>query len=71
MLFSYGSGRHRIDGNKNAEESLAILIAVAIQWYNVGRIAQWSTSRASHKATGCAPSGNCLHHIAPAAATFS
>jgi hypothetical protein len=53
MLFSYGSGRQRIDGNKNAGESLAILIAMAMQRCDVGRIAQWSTSRASLKATGC------------------
>jgi len=33
---------------KNAGESLAIM-----QRYNTGRIAQWSTSRASLKATGC------------------
>jgi hypothetical protein len=39
MLFSYGSGRQQIDSNKNAGESMAILIAVAMQWYDAGRIA--------------------------------
>ncbi len=33
---------------KNAGESLAIM-----QRYNVGRVARWSTSRASPEATGC------------------
>jgi hypothetical protein len=38
---------------KNAGESLAILIAMAMQWYNAGRIARWITSGASLEATGC------------------
>ena len=47
MLVSYGSGRQQIDSNKNAGESMAILIAVAMQWYDAGRIARWITSGAS------------------------
>jgi hypothetical protein len=45
MLFSHGGGQQRIDDNKNADESLAILMAMAMQWYDARRIAQWSTSR--------------------------
>jgi hypothetical protein len=53
MLFSYGSGRQQIDSKKNAAESMAILIAMAMQWYDAGRIARWITSGASLEATGC------------------
>ncbi len=53
MLFSYGSGQQQIDGNKNADKLMAILIAMAMQRYNMGCIAQWSTSKASFEATGC------------------
>jgi hypothetical protein len=38
MLFSYGSGQQRIDGNKNEGELLGIMIAMAMQRYNVGCI---------------------------------
>ncbi len=38
---------------KNAGKLLAILIAMAMQRYDAGHITQWSTSRASLKATGC------------------
>ena len=38
---------------KNAGESMAILIAMEINRYDAGRIAQWSTSKASLEATGC------------------
>ena len=38
---------------KNAGKSMAISIALGMQWYNTGRIDQWSTSRASLEATGC------------------
>ncbi len=38
---------------KNAGKSLAISIAMQMWRYNVGHIAQWSTSRASLEATGC------------------
>jgi hypothetical protein len=38
---------------KNAGESLANSIAMAMQRYDAGRIVQWSTSRASFEATGC------------------
>jgi len=40
MLFSFVSGRQRIDGNKNAGELLAISIAMRMRQYNAGRIAQ-------------------------------
>ncbi len=40
MLFSYGSGRQRIDSNKNAGESMAISIVMAMQRYDAGRIAR-------------------------------
>jgi len=46
-------GDNESRATKNADELLAISIAVAMKWYDVGRIAQWSTSRASLKATGC------------------
>jgi hypothetical protein len=38
---------------KNAGETLAISIAMVMQQYDAGRIAQWSTARASLEATGC------------------
>ena len=38
---------------KNGGKLLAIKIDMAMQQYNAERIAQWSTSRASLKATGC------------------
>jgi hypothetical protein len=38
---------------KNAGELLAISIAMQMRRYDAGHIAQWSTSRASFKATGC------------------
>jgi hypothetical protein len=38
---------------KNAGELMAISIAMAMQWYDAGRIAQWITSGASLEATGC------------------
>ena len=53
MLFSYGSGQQQIDSNKNAGKSMAISIAMAMQWYDAGRIARWITSGASLEATGC------------------
>ena len=46
-------GDNESTATKNAGKSLAILIAMAMQRCDVGRIAQWSTSRASLKATGC------------------
>ena len=46
-------GDNKSTATKNAGESLAVSIAMAMQQYNVGRIARWSTSRASLKATGC------------------
>ena len=53
MLFSYGSGRQRINSKKNAGESMAISIALAMQRYDAGRIARQSIFRASLEATGC------------------
>ena len=38
-------GDNKLTMTKNAGESLAILIAMAMQQYEVGRIAQWSPSR--------------------------
>jgi hypothetical protein len=38
---------------KNAGKLLAILIALRMQWYDVGHITWWSTFRATLKATGC------------------
>ena len=47
MLFSYGSGLQQINSKTNAGELMAILIAMAMQWYDAGRIARWITSGAS------------------------
>jgi hypothetical protein len=41
------------DETKKSGKLTMISMAMAIQRYNAGRIAQWSTSRASLKATGC------------------
>jgi hypothetical protein len=38
---------------KNAVELMAISIAMAMQWYDVGHIARWITSGASLEATRC------------------
>ncbi len=46
-------GDNESTATKNAGDSMAISIAIEINWYDAGRIAQWSTSRASLKATGC------------------
>jgi hypothetical protein len=40
MLFSYGIGRQQIDSKKNAGESMSISIAMVMQWYDAGCIAQ-------------------------------
>jgi len=40
MLFSDVGGQQRINDKKNAGKSLVILIAMAMQWYNVGCITQ-------------------------------
>jgi hypothetical protein len=42
---------------------MAILIAMAMQRYNTGRIARWSTSGASLEATEMPPSVECLRGI--------
>jgi hypothetical protein len=44
---------NEIDGAKNTRQMLAILMAMQIGLCNVGRIAQWSASVASCKATRC------------------
>jgi len=46
-------GDNESTATKNAGESLAIWIAMAMQRYGVGRIARWSTSGALLEATGC------------------
>jgi hypothetical protein len=40
---------NEIDETKNAGESTTILMAMAMQQYNVGGIARWSTSRLHSK----------------------
>jgi hypothetical protein len=54
---------NEIDETKNAGKSMTISMAMAMQQYDAGRIARWSTSRASLKATGC-------HHRASACAVL-
>ena len=44
---------NEIDETKNAGKSTTISVAMAMQRYDAGHIARWSTSRASLKATGC------------------
>jgi hypothetical protein len=46
-------GDNEIGDDKNESDSLAISIAMAMQRYNTGRIARYSTSRALLEATGC------------------
>jgi hypothetical protein len=46
-------GDNEIGNDKNEGESLAMSIAMAMQWYDVGRISQESTPRASLEVTGC------------------
>jgi hypothetical protein len=43
---------NELTATKNADELLAISMAMAMQRYDTRRIAQWSTSRASLEATG-------------------
>jgi hypothetical protein len=45
-------GDNELTATKNADESLAISMAMAMQRYDARRIARWSTSRASLEATG-------------------
>jgi len=52
-------GDNEISDDKNAGKSTTISMAMAMQLYDAGRIAQWSTSRASLEANGC-------HHRASA-----
>jgi len=44
---------NEIDATKNAGKLTTISMAMAMQRYDAGRIARWSTSRASLEATGC------------------
>ena len=46
-------GNNKLTATKIAGKSMVISIPMAMQWYNAGRIALWSTSRASLEATGC------------------
>ena len=46
-------GDNKLTATKNAGESMEISIAMAMQWYESERIAQWITSGASLEATGC------------------
>ncbi len=46
-------GDNKATATKNAGKLLAISVAMAMQQYHAGHIAQWSTSRASLDATGC------------------
>ena len=43
---------NEIDATKNAGKSTTISMTMAMQQYDEGHIAQWSTSRASLEATG-------------------
>jgi hypothetical protein len=60
---AYGCGQQRNQQDKNAGKLMTISMAMAIQWYDAGRIARWSTSRDSLEATGC-------HHWASACAVL-
>jgi hypothetical protein len=42
-------GNNKSTATKYAGESMAISIAMAMQWYDAGRIARWITSGASLK----------------------
>ncbi len=46
-------GDNKLTATKNADKSLVISMAMAMQRYDARRIARWSTSRASLEATGC------------------
>jgi len=54
MVFSYGCGATKESRiTKNSGKLQAVLMTMAMRWYNEVRIAQWSTSRVSLKATVC------------------
>jgi len=46
-------GGNDIGDDKNEGKLTTISMAMAMQRYDAGRIAQWSTSRASLEANGC------------------
>jgi hypothetical protein len=50
-------GNNDIGDNKNAGKLTTISMVMAMQWYDAGRIARWSTSRASLEATGLDAAG--------------
>jgi hypothetical protein len=52
-------GDNKSTATKHAGESMAISIAMAMQWYDAGRIARWITSEASLEATGCSHRSAC------------
>ncbi len=54
---------NEINGDKITRQTLAILMAMRVRQCNAGRIAQWSASVASCKATRC-------HHWASAYAVL-
>ena len=53
-------GHSKWTATKHAGKLLGFLIAMRMWWYNAGRIARWSTSRASLEATA---TGRC-HQVA-------
>ena len=63
MLYSYGSGQQQIDGNKNAGESMAISIAMAMQRYN----AKMEHIQSFTRSHWMPPLVKCLRRITPAA----
>ena len=66
LTWRYYANNESINTKKSCE-SLAILIAVQVPRYKVGRIARWSTSGASLKAIGCRHWFECMRRISPAA----
>ena len=57
-------GHSKWTATKHAGKLLGFLIAMRMWRYNAGRIARWSTSRASLDCYWTPPSGKCLHRIA-------
>jgi hypothetical protein len=50
---AYGCGQQRYRRDKKSGQLTTISMAMVIQRYDMGRIARWSTSRASLEATAC------------------
>jgi len=59
---------NEIDETKNAGKSMTILMAMAMQRYDAGRIARWSTFQGFTISHWMPPSCKCLRHFAPTAA---